>query len=306
MKLDRMLSIITYLLNHEKAKAHELANKLEVSVRTIYRDVDAIAQAGIPITTYQGADGGIGIVEGFKLDKGLLSNNEVLSIVAGLKGINSISEDVKIELLIEKLTGVTTNTEYMPIGNEIMIDLSPWNKNNQLADKIKQLKRTIRERRFVEFLYYSNDHSTKRRVEPHVIVFKETNWYLYAFCLLRNDFRLFKLRRINELSVTENSFKIREFSLDRIEWEGEFEDKNDELIVALFDKSMKYTVNDIFGVNNYETLEDESIKVSFSYGQNSWIYGFLLSFGDKVEVLSPDKLRQRIKEMAVNISRVYD
>ncbi len=107
------------------------------------------------------------------------------------------------------------------------------------------------------------------------------------------------------MSVTENNFKIRGFSLDRIEWD-EFEDKNDELIVALFDKSMKYAVSDIFGVNNYETLDDERIKVSFSYGQKSWIYGFLLSFGDKVEVLSPDKLRQRIKEMAVNISRVYD
>ncbi|HEX9060345.1 MAG TPA: HTH domain-containing protein, partial [Clostridia bacterium] len=101
MKLERMLSIITYLLNHDKVKSQELADKFEVSVRTIYRDIDAISQAGIPIIAYQGADGGIGIMEGYKLDKSILTGDEVLKIVAGLKGLQSINEDIKIKLLID-------------------------------------------------------------------------------------------------------------------------------------------------------------------------------------------------------------
>ncbi|MGI6669688.1 MAG: helix-turn-helix transcriptional regulator [Acetivibrionales bacterium] len=133
MKLERMLSIITYLVNHQKVKAQELADKFEVSVRTIYRDIDAISQAGIPITTFQGANGGIGIVEGYKLDKNVLTSEEILNIVAGLKGLNSINEDIKIKLLIEKLTGLANKSDYIATGNEIMIDLSPWNKNDQLG-----------------------------------------------------------------------------------------------------------------------------------------------------------------------------
>lgn len=118
MKLDRMLAIITYLLGHEKVKAQELADRFEVSVRTIYRDIDAISQAGIPIVAYQGAAGGIGIVEGYKLDKSVLTGDEVFKIVAGLKGLQSISEDVKIKLLIEKLTNLADKADYMPTGNE--------------------------------------------------------------------------------------------------------------------------------------------------------------------------------------------
>ena len=124
MKLERMLSIITYLLNRDRVKAQELADKFEVSVRTIYRDIDAISQAGIPIVAYQGANGGIGIIEGYKLDKNILTGNEVHNIVVGLKGLHSISEDVKIKLLIEKLSNIAVDYDYIPTGNEIMIDLS--------------------------------------------------------------------------------------------------------------------------------------------------------------------------------------
>jgi len=305
MKLERMLSIIVYLLNREKATARELADKLEVSVRTIYRDIETMSQAGIPVTTFQGVNGGIGIMEGYKLDRNLLTSEEVFRIVAGLKGLYSISEGEKIKLPIEKLTSATNSSEYIPTGNEIMIDLSPWYRNDQLGARIREIKKAIQERRIIEFIYYSNDKLTERRAEPCVIIFKEANWYLYAWCLLRKGFRLFKLRRMNSLRITDDRFEPRNFSLDSVKLDTEFDTDSRSTIVVLFDKSMVYAVNDIFGVDNYETAPDGRLKVTFQMRIDGWLYGFILGFGDKVEVLEPAELRNTIKSMAESICRIY-
>ncbi|MFZ5974849.1 MAG: helix-turn-helix transcriptional regulator [Bacillota bacterium] len=306
MKLERMLSIITYLMNHEKAKANDLAQKLEVSVRTIYRDIDAIAQAGIPVTTYQGADGGIGIVEGFRLDNSILTGGEVVDIVTALKGLHSISRDEKTRLLIDKISGIAGKTEYLPTGNEILIDLSPWNKDDQLGRRIQEIKKAIRERRRIAFTYCSYEKCTERTVEPCVIVFKDSNWYLYAYCLLREDFRLFKLRRMRSVKTTDTVFAKREFTLDRVEWDDASE-TGIVAIVAAFDRSMEYALADIFGMDNpCEPTEDGRLKVTFHMQPGGWLYGFLLGFGDKVEVLEPDALRRGIQSMAENICKLYD
>lgn len=305
MKLERLLSIIIYLLTHEKVKAKELADKFEVSVRTIYRDVAAISQTGIPITAYQGADGGIGIVEGYKLDKNVLTGDEVFKIVTALKGLHSISEDVRIKLLIEKFSGIASKTHYIPTGNEIMIDLSSWNKNDQLGIKIQGIKKAIQGRKVVEFVYYANEKLTVRKVEPCIIVFKETNWYLYAYCFLRNDFRLFKIRRMSDIRLTETSFDAREYSINDMQWKGDYDADKLTEIVVLFDKSMKYSIDDIFGVENYMVREDARIQVTFHMTVGGWLFGFLLGFGDKVEVLEPLYLRDKIRNIAENISNIY-
>lgn len=305
MKLERMLFIITYLLNHEKARARELADKLEVSVRTIYRDIDAICQAGIPIVTYQGSDGGIGIIEGYKLDKSILTNDEIFNIVAGLKGLHSIQEDVKIKLLIEKLSGLANKSHYLPAGNELMIDLSPWDKNDKLALRIQEIKNAIRERKIIRFSYYAHEKLLERKVEPCVIVFKAANWYLYAYCMLREDFRLFKLRRMRDLRITDRHFSGREFSLEQVNWEGDVDDHLVSPIIAAFDRQMQYVVEDIFGIDNYEPLADGRLKVTFHMEINGWLYGFLLGFGDQVEILEPRELRDRIKGLAESICKMY-
>lgn len=304
MKLERMLSIITYLLNHDKVKSQELADKFEVSVRTIYRDIDAISQAGIPIIAYQGADGGIGIMEGYKLDKSILTGDEVLKIVAGLKGLQSINEDIKINLLIDKLKKIADKSEYVPAGSEIMIDLSPWNKNDKLGLRIEKIRKAIIQRNIIEFTYYKNGKLIERRAEPCVIVFKQSNWYLYAFCLLRHKFRLFKLRRMDSLNVRSDTFPKRDFSVEDISFDGE-PVPAEESAVVLFDKSMLHAVNDIFGMDNYEVMEDGRLKVSLAMEMGGWLYGFILSFGDKVEVIEPVELRDKIKDIAKGILDIY-
>lgn len=305
MKLDRMLYIVTYLLNHRKVRAQELADQFEVSVRTIYRDIDAISQAGIPIVTYQGMDGGIGLVEGFKLDRNLLTGEEISKIVNALKGVQSISEDMKIKLLIEKLTGITADKDLIPTGSEIMIDLSSWNRYDQLSKSIRRIKDAIRDRRLIRFLYYTNETLTERNVEPYQIIFKESNWYLYAFCRLRNDFRLFKLRRMSGLDISGESFEPRPCSIEELRWEESYDRSGQVEIVALFDPVMKYSVDDIFGVENYEYADDGRLRVTFLMPAGVWLSGFLLGFGDKAEIVEPPEMREKISRMAESIAKVY-
>lgn len=305
MKLDRMLYIITYLLNHRKVRAQELADQFEVSVRTIYRDIDAISQAGIPIVTYQGMDGGIGLVEGFKLDRNLLTGEEVSKIVNALKGVQSISDDTKIKLLIEKLSGIAPDKELIPTGNEIMIDLSSWSRYDQLNKSIRRLKDAIRDCRLIRFKYFTNEKLTEREAEPYQIIFKESNWYLYAFCRLRNDFRLFKLRRISELDVLDEHFQPQPCSVSDLHWD-EINDKSDRMeIVVLFDPIMKYSIDDIFGVENYEYAEDGRLRVTLLMPIAVWLYGFLLGFGDKAEIVEPPELREKISMMAEDVAKLY-
>jgi len=305
MKLERMLAIITYLLHHEKVKAKVLAEKFEVSIRTIYRDVDAIAQTGIPIVSYQGADGGIGIIEGYRLDQSLLTKAELSEIIAGLKGLHSINADLKTKLLIEKLSSIAHKDDYLAMSNEMMIDLSPWNDHDFLPLRIQEIQRGIRERKVIAFSYCTNNEHTKRKAEPYIIIFKQSNWYLYAYCLLREDFRLFKLRRMSDLFFSDDEFTPREFTLDQIKWDGGFDDERHSQIVLAFDKGMKYVIYDVFGAENYEYMEDGRLKVSFRMAQGNWLYGFILSFGDRVEVLEPVALRNDLMNLAESVYQIY-
>ena len=306
MKLERMLSIILYLMNHEKARAKDLAEKLEVSVRTIYRDIDSIAQAGVPVTTFQGAGGGIGIVEGYRLDTNVLTGGEVRSIVTALKGLHSIGGDEKLRLLIEKVSGIADAAKYAAAGDEIVIDLSPWNRNDRLGPLIMELKKAIRERRRVSFAYCSYEKRTERTVEPCVVAFKDSNWYLYAYCLLRGDFRLFKLRRMRDVKIGGETFTKREFSLDRIDWDGETGAAAPAPVVVLFDRSMEYALTDMIGVNEHEVMPDGRLKATFFLPENIWLYSFLLGFADKAEVIEPKHLRKTMRSMAGRIMTIYD
>ena len=224
------------------------------------------------IVTYQGMDGGIGLMEGFKLDRNLLTREEISKIVNALKGVQSISEDSKIKLLIEKLTGITADKDLIPTGNEIMIDLSSWSRHDQLSKSIRKLKDAIRDQKLIRFRYYTNETLTERQAEPYQIIFKESNWYLYAFCRLRNDFRLFKLRRISELDILDEHFEPRSCSVEDLHWDEAYDRSGRMEIVVLFDPVMKYSVDDIVGVENYEYADDGRLRVTFLMPTAVWLY----------------------------------
>ena len=207
MKLDRLLGILTTLLQKEKITAPELAAKFEVTRRTIGRDIDTLCQAGIPIVTQQGAGGGISIMEGFKLDKTVLTTDELSGIIAALKGIGSVSETSNIERTLDKLR-VNSNT-VVSLKEPIIIDLASYYKGD-LTEKIELIKRAVLDTRLIEFDYYYDKGESHRRIEPYYVIFQWSAWYLFGFCAERQDWRLFKLQRLWNLFACDEVYSPRE------------------------------------------------------------------------------------------------
>lgn len=225
MKIDRLIGILTILMQKEKVTAPYLAEKFEVSRRTINRDIEDMCKAGIPIVTIQGKNGGISIMEGYQIDKTLLTNEDMDSILSALKGLDSISNTNKYKLLIEKLSGNNKNSDILTSNEHIIIDLSSWQKAS-LAPKIELIQASISNSETISFRYFSPAEETVREIEPLSLIFKWSSWYVWGYCLKRNDFRLFKLNRITELKpgkiITKKTYKtstrlfIRKYISDRI------------------------------------------------------------------------------------------
>jgi predicted DNA-binding transcriptional regulator YafY len=234
MKIDRLLGIITILLQYDKVTAPELAKKFEVSRRTIHRDIDDICKAGIPVITYQGGDGGISIADGYKLDKSVLSVEELQSIITGLKSLGSVSDTARIERLISKLS--PKSKAVLSIKDSVLIDLSSHYKSS-LSEKISLIKSAISENKLVSFDYYSEKGLSNRTIEPYFITFKWTSWYVFGYCEDRNGFRLFKLNRLWRHRLLDEIFAPREIPTEELDLDDYFTDEN--RITISFDKSLE-------------------------------------------------------------------
>ena len=299
MKIDRLIGILTILLQNDRVTAPYLAEKFEVNRRTIGRDIDALCQAGIPIVTHQGAGGGISIVDGFKLDKQVLTTGELSGIIAALKGLGSVSEQSRIERTLDKLGA---NSEaVLSLHEPVVIDLASYYKGD-LTAKIETIKQAILDNKIIEFDYFYDKGENHRRIEPYIVVFQWTSWYVFGFCLKRMDWRLFKLNRLLNLSVTDEPFSMRDIPPEKRNWNSQLEDNT--RLVALFDKSAKYLLIEAYGVDSfYET--DEGLYFEIGYTNQSFMVSWLLSFGDKVKVLEPKSIVTEIKTIAKNIFTHY-
>lgn len=309
MKLDRLISILVILLRKERVQAKELAEMFGVSVRTILRDVDAINLAGIPIVTYQGANGGIGIVEGYRLDKNVFTGYEMAAIITTLKGVARTIHDSRHEVLMEKLKNALSSSQLEILNsnvNQLVIDLSPWGGNNPHKKTLAAIRKAIENYKEIEFKYIdSTGKRTSRRVEPYSLVLKGQKWYLYAWCHLRKDFRLFKLSRIKELVVMDISYKPRELSLEQFPWESQWQTPESMVSLELvFEKELESSVEECFG-EDIVKHEDGRLMVKALLPENNWLYGFLLSFGMGVEVVNPPHIRTILAGIAKGICKRY-
>lgn len=301
MKIDRQLAIITFLIDKEKTTAKNLAERLEVSIRTIHRDIEDISKAGIPIVTYPGGGGGIGIAENYKLDKSLLTKDELNNIIIGLKTIEGIASKTNIKPIIDKLA--PPKEDKISINNDIIIDLTSFYKSS-LSNKINLLRQSINNNTLVTFDYFSMKGSTIRYLEPYFVTFKWSAWYVFGYCQLRDDYRLFKLNRISGLKTTDIIFSPRELSQENLDLDKYLQ--GDEKVVSmLIDRSEEYKIVDAYGVDSYEITEDNRIKFDLVYTNHQYAMEFIRSLGDKVFVLSPKGLIDEIKTNAENILNMY-
>lgn len=309
MKLDRLVSILVILLRRERVQAKELAEMFDVSVRTILRDVETICLSGIPIVTYQGSNGGIGIAEGYRLDKSVLTEEDMSTIISTLSGIAGSIPDSGHEVLMEKLRNVIPPSKLEDLNsraNQLVIDLSPWGSNELLKDSVTSIRKAIESHKEITFTYVDSEgKKTNRRVEPYSLVLKGQKWYLYAWCHARQDFRLFKLSRIKELAVTEVCYEPKKVSMGQLTYEDQW--KNPEKTVSLelvFEKELEGIMEEWFGEES-ETQEDGRILVKIQLPENNWLYGFILSFGMGVEVISPPHIRRKLADISKGIHEKY-
>ncbi len=288
MQINRLFGIIYVLLNKNTVTAKELSERFEVSQRTIYRDVETLSLAGIPIYMSKGKGGGIGLLPEFVLNKTMLSSNEKNEILSALQGLNAV-EGISVTNTLSKLSSLFGNSQ---TKSWVEIDYSDW--SNTRREQFELIKRSIIDKALITFDYYNrNGQSMNRKVEPITLWFKEKTWYLKAFCIERQDFRVFKLTRIKNVVGTDEHFTQR----------GEFEILDSyeppiptTKIVVKIDSSQSYRVFDDFCEEDIAINEDGSFNVTMNYIEDEWIYGYLLSFGSHAEVLTPLWVREIVKK----------
>lgn len=207
MKIDRLVSIIMILLERKKISASELAEMFEVTPRTIYRDIEAISLAGVPIVTYPGVNGGIGIMDEYKIDKKIFTKSDVETLLIGLSSMSSAFSKEEIKCTLAKIKGLFPEEHIKEIelkSNQISIDLTPWIGNKDLKSNLEQIKKAMNDKKILRFNYFdSKGKKSNRKVEPYQLVLKESNWYLQGYCISKQDFRIFKLSRISDIKVIE-------------------------------------------------------------------------------------------------------
>ncbi len=300
MKIDRLLGILTVLLRNEQVTAPYLADKFEVTRRTIGRDIDSLCQAGIPIITRQGGGGGISISKGYKLDNSLLTAEELSGIIAALKGIGSVSEKSQVEKTLDKL--LVNPDVVLSLREPVVIDLASHYKGS-LTEKIELIKKAIQEQRCIEFDYYYEKGQMHRRIEPAFVVFQWTAWYVFGYCTDRQDFRMFKLSRLWDLKRCEQNFIPRDIPPEKRDFNAQFPD--DHKLVAIFDPSIGYQLIDTYGPDCYTRTDEGMLRLETGYTNKEFTISWILGFGDKVQVLEPVEIAESIKAIARNILLNY-
>lgn len=290
MRFNRLFEIIYILINKRTITAKELADKFEVSQRTIYRDIDLLSSAGIPIYTTKGKGGGIGILDNYVLNKSMLSEGEQNEIIAALQGLSAINY-TNVDDVLSKVS------EFFGKSNEkwIEVDFSDWSENQK--EKFNIIKESIIKKEVISIEYYSSyGEKSKRVIEPLQLMFKGKSWYIVAFCRVRESIRIFKINRIRKIEVLEERF-TRCFKEDM---DMEITEPSDIQCINMkmrVDASQGYRVYDEFSEDEIYKEEDGSFIVSTTYPIGSWVYSYILSYGSYAEVIEPQYLRDEIRKL---------
>lgn len=296
MQETRLFKIIYYLLDKKFATARELAERFEVSIRTIYRDIDVLSGSGIPVYTEIGRNGGIYLLSNFVLDKTIISEQEKQEILSSLQGLAVINGDIPKDIM-EKLSALFQ----VHSVDWIEVDFSRWGNKPQDNKKFEILKTAVLQNRCIKIFYAdSYGKMNERVVQPLKLFYKSKDWYLKAYCRLKQDFRLFKLNRILKWELLEEQFLPIDFP--------QIQDigcKADIKIILRFPKEISYRVYDEFDINQIYIEKNGDLTITANMPEDDWLIGYLLSFVGQVEIIEPIHLKKILAEKAKEIYKKY-
>lgn len=302
MKIDRLIGILTILMQKKKTTVPQLAARFEVSGRTIQRDIEAICRAGIPIVTAQGYGGGLWIAPGYRLDPTVLTEHELQAVLAGVKSMDSVSKTAYRQTLMEKLS--QGHPGVLRPYDTLMIDLASWYQES-VTEKIEQIRQAIESQETISFTYYSSRGESRRTIEPYVIVFEWGAWYIYGYCLAQNDFRLFKLNRLWSLENTRTAFALREITEKQLAFKAQLGPETIRF-TAVFQPGAKYRLIEEYGPQCYTETENGRLLFQRSFANYAYLLQWILSFGDQVQVLYPPALAAELHAQAKRMQKQYE
>jgi predicted DNA-binding transcriptional regulator YafY len=292
IKTNRLLEITLILLNKSTVTARELADRFDVSTRTIYRDIDELSAAGVPVYTNKGSGGGISLLEDYSLNKAMLTEHERDSLLLALKTLQA-TKYPEIEGILEKIGAVFKKAA---AANWVHIDFSPWSSGPNEENKFLDIKRAILECKVVAFDYINADGVLSRRnIEPMQLTFKSQAWYVWGYCRTRRDFRTFRISRIRNMVVMNEDFVRRPLERAKDEEPAAPYRKNVTLKLR-FQPEDLYRVYDDYDQDRITRNADGTYDVTMTFPEDEWVYGYIMSFGDRVEVLDPPHIRHIVRE----------
>lgn len=308
MKIDRLVSIIMILLDKKRIGAQELADMFEVSPRTIYRDIDAINIAGIPVRSISGVGGGFEIMPEYKVDKKIFSTADLSAILMGLSSLSNMVRGDELVNAFAKVKSFIPAEKAKDIeikANQICIDLSPWIGNRNIQPYLETIKTALQDNRLLQFEYTAHHgNKTVRTVEPYQLVLKSSHWYFQGYCHIRNDYRLFRLSRMSNLQMKQETFVPRDYQKPILDLEEIVETMQTEIKIRIH-KSILDRVLEFCTYDHFTPDDDEHYFVNFPFIENEYYYDILLGFGDKCECIEPLHIRKEMKRRICNIAAIY-
>ena len=305
MRIDRLIGITMYLLNRNVVSAKELAERFEVSVRTIVRDVNALSIAGIPVTSSTGASGGYEILDTFKLNKQITTMEDYLFIITALKGMCSAYDNKKVNMTLEKLLSAG---HYHDEAQRVFIDFGVVREGESIPGVVREIEEAIHNNSMVEFDYTGETgQKSHRAVEPLALSYRWYAWYLLAYCTCKNDYRFFKLNRLTDLTVTNRPVSRGHGNVPELLEKLWSKDVRRYIPIKLLCKAE--TRVPIMEYMRGKIIEERGNGdfVVLTYGvenQRMWL-SLLLGFGDSVEVLEPQEVIDMLKEKSLQIQNLY-
>lgn len=309
MKVNRLVSMIMILLDKERIGAQELADLFEVSPRTIYRDIDAINMAGIPIRSISGVGGGFEIMQQYKIDQKVFSTADLSAIMMGLSSLAGMVRGDELVHALAKVKSFIPAERAKDIAlkaNQINIDLSSWMGNGNIQPYLEMIKTALQQSKLLSFEYIAHHgKKTARTAEPYQLVLKSNHWYLQGYCHKRNDFRLFRLSRMSNLQIQEETFTPRDYPKPTLDSADIFETMQTKIKIRIH-QSVLDRVLDFCSYEDLSPDGDAYYIVRFPFIENEYHYDILLGFGDKCECLEPLHIRTEMKRKIHAIAALYE